>query len=708
MNVCWVGVTLLLLLACGWTDRVYAGEYQGDFLPQWAVEIHGGEVQARSVAETHGYTLLHPLKDIPDHYLLTRRDVNSRSRRSADHHTARLTRDTRVKFVSQQQQLERNKRGFYEERLIPLSVRLLEQPMYTDPTEYIEVTEKDERSLARNIALHGGDMNDPEGGKEWYISAAGTQTREEIHTLLGVKEAWKKGYTGKNVTVTILDDGIERLHPDLEKNYCAEASYDFNDRDDDPNPRYDPTNENKHGTRCAGEVAMVANNGICGTGIAFDARIGGCRLLDGKVTDSLEGESLAFARHHIDIYSASWGPNDDGKTTEGPQALAAHGMQLGIDEGRGGKGAIYVWASGNGGGIGDNCNSDGYTSSIYTLSISSASEKGHSPWYSEKCSSTMGTTYSSGSATEGKVTSTDLFGKCTSQHSGTSAAAPMAAGLIALLLEANPDLTWRDVQHIVAHTSRMEPLKTENGWYKNGVGYCVNLAFGFGLMNADEMVTLADRNSWQNVGPQKICKVQGTTQPQPLHSGSQVEVIINTSGCKGQDNEVNYLEHVQVIVDIEYSRRGDLYIEQESPMGTITPLMLERKYDTSKEGFKHWALMSVHNWGEQAAGVWKVRIADKQSQRNNNGTVKNVELVLRGTKEMPEYRKNGVKPCDAPEGKMNVESGDNQQVDPNQVAQDALKQLADGLKNILNKQTRKASRRTSNDFWNNAIEENNF
>ena len=50
------------------------------------------------------------------------------------------------------------------------------------------------------------------------------------------------------------------------------------------------------------------------------------------MTDSLEGESLAFARHHIDIYSASWGPNDDGKTTEGPQALAAHGMQLGIDE----------------------------------------------------------------------------------------------------------------------------------------------------------------------------------------------------------------------------------------------------------------------------------------------------------------------------------------------------------------------------------------
>ena len=65
-------------------------------------------------------------------------------------------------------------------------------------------------------------------------------------------------------------------------------------------------------------------------------------------------------------------------------------------QGRGGRGSIFVWASGNGGSQSDSCNCDGYTNSIFTLSISSASEKGTKPWYLEECSSTLATTYSSG------------------------------------------------------------------------------------------------------------------------------------------------------------------------------------------------------------------------------------------------------------------------------------------------------------------------
>ena len=88
----------------------------------------------------------------------------------------------------------------------------------------------------------------------------------------------------------------------------------------------------RHGTRCAGEIAMVANNGICGKGIAFDANIGGVRMLDGITSDSLEAQGLSFARHYIDIYSNSWGPNDDGETTEGPGPLAQKALELGIDK----------------------------------------------------------------------------------------------------------------------------------------------------------------------------------------------------------------------------------------------------------------------------------------------------------------------------------------------------------------------------------------
>jgi len=73
------------------------------------------------------------------------------------------------------------------------------------------------------------------------------------------------------------------------------------------------------------------------------------------------------------------------------------------DEGRGGKGVIYVWASGNGGFRADNCDCDGYTNSIFTLSISSASQQLKSPWYAEHCASTMATTYSSGAIADNKI-----------------------------------------------------------------------------------------------------------------------------------------------------------------------------------------------------------------------------------------------------------------------------------------------------------------
>eukprot|EP00794_Sanderia_malayensis_P013701 gene13701-biopygen10999 len=194
-----------------------------------------------------------------------------------------------------------------------------------------------------------------------------------------------------------------------------------------------------HGTRCAGEVAAEANNSKCGVGVAYNARIGGVRMLDGRVTDRVEAESLSLNPQYIDIYSASWGPSDDGTTVEGPGTLAAAAFANGITKGRGGLGSIYVWASGNGGRHDDSCNCDGYTASIYTLSISSSSDHGESPWYSEACSSTLATTLSSGAHGEKRIVTTDLHDLCTERHTGTSASAPLAAGIIALALERNAE-----------------------------------------------------------------------------------------------------------------------------------------------------------------------------------------------------------------------------------------------------------------------------
>ena len=150
---------------------------------------------------------------------------------------------------------------------------------------------------------------------------------------------------------------------------------------------------NRHGTRCAGEVAATANNSVCVPGIAYKARVGGIRMLDGDVTDLVEAKSIGWRPDHVDIYSASWGPDDDGQTVDGPATLARAAFRKGAEQGRNGLGSIFVWASGNGGKFSDNCNCDGYTNSIYTISISSTSQNERIPWYSEACASTLASTY---------------------------------------------------------------------------------------------------------------------------------------------------------------------------------------------------------------------------------------------------------------------------------------------------------------------------
>jgi proprotein convertase subtilisin/kexin type 7 len=179
-------------------------------------------------------------------------------------------------------------------------------------------------------------------------------------------------------------------------------------------------------------------------------------MLDGDVTDSVEGHSFTHSLQVNDIFSCSWGPDDDGKTVDGPLTLARRALVTGVMTGRHGYGSIYVVASGNGGGI-DNCNYDGYANSIYTLTIGAIQEDNGLPYYAERCAAMHAVTYSSGK--NGKaITTTDWMrngdpNSCTSSHSGTSAAAPLAAGLVALMLQLRPCLTWRDVQHVIVLTS---------------------------------------------------------------------------------------------------------------------------------------------------------------------------------------------------------------------------------------------------------------
>ncbi|VFV46673.1 proprotein convertase subtilisin kexin [Lynx pardinus] len=449
----------------------------------------------------------------------------------------------------------------------------------------------------------------------------------KVRPDLNVLQVWSQGLSGRGIVISVLDDGIEKDHPDLWANYDPLASYDFNDYDPDPQPRYTPGDENRHGTRCAGEVAAIANNGFCGAGVAYNARIGGVRMLDGTITDVIEAQSLSLQPQHIHIYSASWGPEDDGRTVDGPGVLTREAFRRGVTKGRGGLGTLFVWASGNGGLHYDNCNCDGYTNSVYTLSVGSTTREGRAPWYSEACASTLTTTYSSGVATDPQIVTTDLHHRCTDKHTGTSASAPLAAGMIALALEANPFLTWRDMQHLVVRASRPAQLQAED-WRTNGVGRQVSHHYGYGLLDARLLVDMA--RTWLPTRRQQKCVIEIVHTPTPILPLTQVRR--NVSACAGRANHIRSLEHVQVQLSLSYSRRGDLEISLTSPMGTRSTLVAIRPLDVSGQGYNNWIFMSTHFWDEDPRGPWTLGLENK-GYYFNTGTLYRYTLLLYGTAE---------------------------------------------------------------------------
>ncbi|GLD75550.1 proprotein convertase subtilisin/kexin type 5-like protein, partial [Lates japonicus] len=97
------------------------------------------------------------------------------------------------------------------------------------------------------------NFNDPVWNSLWYIHCSDESKGCQSH--MNIVAAWRRGYTGKGVVVSVLDDGIEREHPDLKPNYDPLASYDVNGQDQDPSPNYSDKAENYHGTQCAGMVA---------------------------------------------------------------------------------------------------------------------------------------------------------------------------------------------------------------------------------------------------------------------------------------------------------------------------------------------------------------------------------------------------------------------------------------------------------------------
>ncbi|KAJ7985099.1 hypothetical protein DPEC_G00348560 [Dallia pectoralis] len=607
-----------LLIACcllQW-PRVATG-WQTGTKPQvfYAVEMDGGTHAAQTLAEEHGLEFISRIGNLQGHFTL--RDSRGRQERAA--WERQLAESKGVKRVQRQLPHLRDKRAAM--RGLDYNTHYKEQNMDTVDSE-----DQQGQSLT---------FNDPLWPMQWELFNRGQYSSS--HTDLNVMPVWSRNITGDGVVVSIIDDGVDHTNRDLKRNFEAFASFDLRGShglSHDPMPLRDE--ENGHGTKCAGEVAMEANNSYCGVGIAFNARVGGIRLLDGMVTDSMEATSLTFNNDFIDVYVCCWGPRDDGQEMAGPGRLTQKALRLGTHKGRGGKGSIFVWASGNGGLLNDHCGADGYVNSIFSIAIGAVSHTGKPAFFGEPCPAVMAVTLTGESLP--LVTVSNLGDGCVSHFAGTSSAAPTAAGILALVLQANPDLTWRDVQHLIAITAKV-PNPKEPGWKVNGAGYHIHDRYGFGLLDAGLMVQQAMQ--FQAVTMHRKCTETLTLDPvRILPSGGEVSVTIQSAGCEASDSKVNTLEHIQVKVNLSSVCRGDLSISLVSPAGTVSMLLGTRKNDASAAGLRNWTLMSIQSWGEQPYGAWTLKVKDNKGtvadclragSEEGAGALLSITLLLYGT-----------------------------------------------------------------------------
>ncbi len=467
--------------------------------------------------------------------------------------------------------------------------------------------------------------DDPFFSQQWHLRNTGQSSGGVAGNDVNIATAWDT-VTGNGINIAITDSGVQWFHVDLAANARTDIDLDINGGDLDPQPEFDP-----HGTNCAGIAAAVGRNAIGVTGAAYDAGIVGIRLIEAFSSDLDEATAMnhqanaANPADYVHINSNSWGPSDNGQnlTTYGPLTEAA--IVNGVTNGRGGRGTVYVWAGGNGRQSNDNVNYDGYASSRYTIAVGATGANGVVSFYSEPGASLLvnaPSSYSGGGTTTTTFMNGGSLGShYTSSFGGTSSAAPLVAGVVALMLETRPTLTWRDVQHILVDTSTQND-PGDAGWLENGAGRLFNDDYGFGRVNAAAAVAAAQ--TWSNrppaVMPVSETVVVGQAIPDNSSTGVSSNVVVS-----GVDSSF-FIEHVEVTLSASHTTRGQLQVVLTAPSGYQSVLANTR--GDSGDNYANWRFTSVAHWGETPNGTWTLTVRDLVN--GTTGTFNNWTLAVHG------------------------------------------------------------------------------
>lgn len=324
-----------------------------------------------------------------------------------------------------------------------------------------------------------------------------------------VEAAWALS-TGKDITIAVLDDGVDTSHPEFNGKIVAPRDTVVNS--DNAQPKHP---SERHGTACAG-VACASGTGKA-SGVAPDAKLMPIRL--GSIGSISEAKAFKWAADNgADVISCSWGPEDGAwwstsdplhtKQARLPDSAKA-AIDYAVDKGRGGKGCVITWAAGNGN---EDVKFDEYASYPKVIAVAACNDSGRRCVYSDfgaavwccfpsndffeprlnpERPKTPGiwTTdrsgkngYNSGGINAEQLVG-DFDGNYTATFGGTSSACPGVAGTVALMLAANSELTWEQVKTIMRNSC--DRIDEEKGAY-DANGH--SPFYGYGRLNAEKAV----------------------------------------------------------------------------------------------------------------------------------------------------------------------------------------------------------------------------
>ena len=485
---------------------------------------------------------------------------------------------------------------YIESHPVPYTIHAFEDTSYT---AFLEDCEAESRSLDDTQTA------DPLYGCQWHLK---NREGEDIN----IEAVWAEGLTGSGINVAVVDDGMDYLHEDLKANVDKARNHDYTDKGDIYHPYW------HHGTNVAGIISAPDNNGAGVRGVAPRTTVYGYNVLV-HPTNSNEADAMARGRDVTAVSNNSWGPLD-GPSFGFATRIWEAAVETGIREGYGGKGVFYTWAAGNGHLEGDEANLDEYANYYGVTAVCAVDDEDIKSSYSETGANLWVCAPSSGGSRG--ILTTENSDRYYANFGGTSAATPIVSGVAALMREANPDLTWRDLKLILAASARKND-PDHPGWelgaFEYGAEsiadrYQFNHEYGFGMVDAKAAVDLA--RGWVSLPPFKSLAVESDELNMDVPDSPASAESMTIESSLSLNTNIGFVEFVEINVTLNHDSFRDLGIELVSPTGTVSRLV--GPFDTLNDD-PYIAFVpvqgklrfgSARHLGEDPNGEWKLRIRD--------------------------------------------------------------------------------------------------